>query len=34
MNKARRMLVAGLRAMTPAFIVTSQVQARPAEGKG
>ena len=29
--KARRMLVAGLGAMTPAFVVTDQVQARPAE---
>ena len=32
MNKARRMLVAGLGAMTPAFIATDQVQARTAEG--
>ena len=31
MNKARRMLIAGLGAMTPAFIATDQVQARPAE---
>ena len=28
MNKTRRMLVAGLGAMTPAFIATNQVQAR------
>ena len=32
MNKARRMLIAGLGAMTPAFIATDQVQARTAEG--
>ena len=31
MNKARRIVVAGLGAMTPAFVVTDQVQARPAE---
>jgi hypothetical protein len=32
MNKARRIVVAGLGAMTPAFIATDQVQARAAEG--
>jgi len=32
MNKARRMLIAGLGAMTPVFIATDQVQARTAEG--
>ena len=31
MNKTRRMLVAGLGAMTPAFIATNQVQARSIE---
>ena len=31
MNKSRRMLVAGLGAMTPAFIATDQGQARSAE---
>jgi hypothetical protein len=32
MNKARRIVVAGLGAMTPAFIATDQVQARAADG--
>jgi hypothetical protein len=31
MNKARRFVVAGLGAMTPAFVATDQVQARGAE---
>jgi len=32
MNKARRIVVAGLGAMTPAFVATNQVQARSIEG--
>src|SRR5439155_6596129 len=32
MNKARKIVVAGLGAMTPAFIVTDTAQARSAEG--
>jgi hypothetical protein len=32
MKKARRIVVAGLGAMTPTFIATDQVQARAAEG--
>jgi hypothetical protein len=32
MNKVRRIVVAGLGAMTPAFIATDQLQARSAEG--
>jgi hypothetical protein len=31
MKKAHKVLIAGLGAMTPAFIATDQVQARPAE---
>src|SRR6266496_3374886 len=32
MHKARRIVVAGLGAMTPAFVATDQVQARAAAG--
>ena len=34
MNKGRRIAVAGLGAMTPAFIATDQVQARSADATG
>jgi len=34
MNKGRRIAVAGLGAMTPAFIATEQVQARSADATG
>jgi len=32
MNKTHRLMVAGIGAMTPAFIATDQLQARAAEG--